>query len=706
VKVHVRWRSHVPFIYMGTGAALLIAYSLVPASGSAAVWKVALYCVVSGSAAGAVLAGILIHRPTRPLPWLFVLANQVVYAAGDVTYYVRHDLFHQTAYPSISDVLYLAHYPPLILAALIFIRRRSPGSDRTALIDAAVLAVTCVMLSYAFVIAPSFDAPGQDVLSRLTSAAYPTLDIVVLSMALWLLMGSGRRTRSFRLLGAALLLLVATDTTYALAQILGITSLNGLLDGTWAVYYLLIGAAFLDPSMTQLDQPSPAIDRPPVTSRFLGMGVAALAVPAVLVFEHGRDKSNVTMVVAASAAVLFALVFVRVMGMLRTQRRFAITDMLTGLPNRRYFETQLQVDGARAERSGQSLGFVLLDLDHFKSVNDTYGHPTGDQVLMGLAERLRNEIRAGDVLARYGGEEFALLLLGSGSDEALAAAQRLTQAVGSRPFTIDGSTEVVVTVSAGVVSYPHDVDSAEKLASAADRALYAAKRAGRDRIVAGRIDPPPAFLRQTLSNPVLDYLELLADAVDRYQAPVEHGSAMARWAVAIAYEMGLGDEAQRRCGQAARLHDIGKIAVPDAILEKEGGLTPDEWALVKTHPAKGELIVAMAPGLADVAEVILQHHERVDGAGYPRGLHEDEIWIEARVLSVCDTFAAMRASRPYHAALSEAEARDQLCALKGTQLSKDVVDVFVSLLDRGVVGHLGRLDPRSQHLMAGRLCAR
>jgi|GEM_PF-4402661 len=692
VATHCHWRARAPFVYIGGGSALLIAYYLVPAGGSAAVAKVVLYCLVSASAAAAVLAGILILRPARPLPWLLVLANQLIYASGDATYFVRHDLFHETSYPSISDVFYVAHYLPLILAVLIFIRRRTPGSDRAALIDAAVLAVTCVLLSWVFVIVPSFDAAGKHVLAGLTSAAYPTLDIVALSMALWLLLGSGRRTRSFRLLTVALMLLVATDTTYALAQLYGFPQLEGFLDGMWAVYYLLIGAAFLDPSMTQLDQPSPVVHRLPAASRFVCMGVAGTAVPAVLLIDRGSESTHVFIVVAIGVALLFALVIGRMMGMLRNQRQLAATDSLTGLPNRRFFESQFRVDCARATRSGQPLSFVLLDVDFFKSVNDGYGHPAGDQVLAELAARLRRVVRAGDVLARYGGEEFAVLLLGAGGDEALSTAQRLRRSVSARPFTVNSSTELAVTVSAGVVTFPGDVEVADGLAAAADRALYAAKRAGRDRIVAGRFDPPPAFLRRTPSDPVLDYLESLADVADSYQAPMEHGSAMARWAAALGYEMGLGEEAARRCSLAARLHDIGKIAVNRKTLLKEGELTPEEWDVVKSHTGIGELLVALAPGLADVAQIIGQHHERVDGSGYPRGITGAEIRIEAQVLSVCDAFAAMRTDRPYHAGISEDEACERLLDARGTQLNAKAVDVFVDLLRRGVVGHLGYLD--------------
>jgi diguanylate cyclase (GGDEF)-like protein len=364
-------------------------------------------------------------------------------------------------------------------------------------------------------------------------------------MALWLLVGTGRKTRSFWLLGAALVLLFATDTTYALQQIAGTFHPGGFLDGMWVGYYLLIGASALDPSMVQLGDASPPKSRVPTTTRFIGLGIAAVAVPGVLLIEQGRNTLYVFPVIAAGTALLFVLVILRLMGMVSEQRRLAVVDLLTGLRNRRYFEAHYEIDCARAQRSGQPLSMVLFDVDFFKSVNDGYGHAAGDQVLRKIADRLRRGMRQGDVLARYGGEEF-VVLLAAGVDEAQRTATRLSSAIKSEPFEVSADLQIPVTVSAGIVTYPDHVRTPADLAAAADRALYAAKSAGRDRLVVGSFDPPPNFLRHGSVDPVVSYLESLADRVDAYQAPVEHGSAIARWAVAMASELALDEFAQRR----------------------------------------------------------------------------------------------------------------------------------------------------------------
>jgi putative nucleotidyltransferase with HDIG domain len=245
------------------------------------------------------------------------------------------------------------------------------------------------------------------------------------------------------------------------------------------------------------------------------------------------------------------------------------------------------------------------------------------------------------------------------------------------------------------VTFPFHVESPEKLPTAADRALYAAKNAGRDRLVVGLADPPSAFLQTYSGDPVVNYLEALTDKVEIYQAPVEHGSAIARWAVTMATCLGLDEATQRRCNLAARLHDIGKVATPMHILTKPGALSPEEWVFIHDHPAQGALIVSAAKGLAEVAEIVGQHQERLDGSGYPSGLRGDEIRLEARILSVCDTYASMRADRPYRRGLSEADARTELLSVRGSQLSADLVDLFVDLLDKGTVGHLAHIDPKA-----------
>ncbi|HUB69753.1 MAG TPA: diguanylate cyclase [Acidimicrobiales bacterium] len=687
----------LPALFLAAGELVLLTYYLVPGApdGPDAKWKVSLFCLIGVSAAIAVPVGIARNRPTRPLGWYLVAVNEIVYAAADLTYYIRHDLLGLDQFPSVSELLYLLHYPFLIAAALIFIRRRSPGNDHSALVDAGILATTAAMLSWIFVIEPSATTPGENLLSRMTSAAFPVLDLAMLAGAMWLLVGPGRRSRSTWLLGSALMLLFATDTIYALQLLHGTYHTGSFLDGMWATYYLLIGATALDPSMADLGTPSPAGPSGLSARRYIGLGVAAIAVPAILLIEQGRNTRYVLIVVAAGTAVLFWLVIIRLSSSLRRERDMAITDALTGLKNRRFFEAHLEVESARSSRSGKPVSLVLLDIDHFKSVNDGFGHPVGDRVLIETAARLAREVRAGDVLARYGGEEFAVLLAGATSEEAATAASRMMAAVNGTAFCPEPGTQITVTTSAGIVTYPDHVSTTGELVSGADRALYAAKGAGRARLVVGRSDPLPKWLRSNRTEPVTDYLEALADRVDGYQAPVEHASAIARWAVAMAAELGLDEAAQLRCNLAGRLHDIGMLGVPERVLAKTGPLDPDDWAILQDHPVRGELMLSCAPGMGDVAEIVGQLHERADGTGYPRGLREHELRVESKILCVCDAFASMRAVRPHRRALTQDQAIGRLTEARGTQLAAGFVDLFLDLLSRQVVGSLGYISGAS-----------
>jgi HD-GYP domain-containing protein (c-di-GMP phosphodiesterase class II) len=172
------------------------------------------------------------------------------------------------------------------------------------------------------------------------------------------------------------------------------------------------------------------------------------------------------------------------------------------------------------------------------------------------------------------------------------------------------------------------------------------------------------------------------------QSPSEHSTAIARWAGAIAAQLGLDPATRQRCELGGRLHDVGKIVVPEAILTKPGPLTADELQIMRQHPARGGQLVTLAPELTEIAEIVRQHHERVDGTGYPDRLAGTEIRLEARIIALCDAYAAMRADRAYRAALSVEQALDQIRDGRGTQFDPELADIFLELLATGVIGEL------------------
>ena len=345
--------------------------------------------------------------------------------------------------------------------------------------------------------------------------------------------------------------------------------------------------------------------------------------------------------------------------------RVSRSDPLTGCLNRRGFEERFAAELSRAVRTDGVLAIVLLDLDHFKGVNDEHGHAFGDELLCWVVDTIGAVVRPSDAIGRLGGDEFAVLALGAGSAEATLLAERLGAALAAR-----------APVSCGVATYPQDGVDRDGLHQHADLALYAVKhRRGSA--------TPGAGARE------LSWAAALARAVDvRMAAAHGHSSAVADLAARIASAMGCGPERLSRLRLAAMLHDVGKIAVPEAILRKPGRLTEDEMAIVRTHADAGAEIATQIEGVEAIAAWIRHSHEHVDGSGYPIGLRGEDIPLESRILLVADAFDAMTSDRAYRAALPVADALAELRRCAGRQFDARCVD----LLARALGERAGALD--------------
>jgi diguanylate cyclase (GGDEF)-like protein/putative nucleotidyltransferase with HDIG domain len=332
----------------------------------------------------------------------------------------------------------------------------------------------------------------------------------------------------------------------------------------------------------------------------------------------------------------------------------ALEDSLTGLSNRRKLAEDLEQALARASASAP-LALMVFDLDGFKDYNDAFGHPAGDALLARLARRLRTAAGAAGEAYRLGGDEFCLLA--PAYDEHPERLARLGAAALSE--TGEGFT---IGCSYGIALLPHEAASSEDALRVADRRLYVSKQSGRTSA-------------RTQSCDVL-----LATMSERHEGLLEHNHSVATLAERLAGRLGLAAEQIETIRQAADLHDVGKVAIPDEILSKPGPLTDDEWVFMRQHSVIGERILSAAPALAQVAALVRASHERHDGAGYPDGLAGKEIPIGARIIAACDTFAAMTADRPYRTACSHAEAIRELERCAGTQFEPEVVAPLVELL--------------------------
>ena len=362
----------------------------------------------------------------------------------------------------------------------------------------------------------------------------------------------------------------------------------------------------------------------------------------------------------------------------------AVTDPLTGLPNRRGFEQAMHLELERAGRSRQPLSLIIGDVDWFKQVNDEHGHQEGDNVLKGLSGILERSKRRADVAARIGGEEFAVVAADTDEPGAYMLAERLRTEV-ERSFS---EQPAAVTISFGIASFPGHGESLDDLSRAADEALYAAKGLGRNRSVihsreTAGILAQAAGLRERESRVELATVLAIAEALDQRGGArsADHSETVARWAELLATELGLPGDGVARLRLAGLVHDIGTIGISEKTIRKPGPLSEREWPEVRSHPEVGARILANAR-LTDLGGWVLAHHERPDGRGYPHGLRHDEIPLEASILAVADAYEAMTAERPFRPPLPGDAVLMELERGAGEQFEERVVDALVGLLAR------------------------
>jgi diguanylate cyclase (GGDEF)-like protein len=344
--------------------------------------------------------------------------------------------------------------------------------------------------------------------------------------------------------------------------------------------------------------------------------------------------------------------------LLAQSRAEALTDALTGLQNRRSLMLDLE---AAAPAPGEQLVLALFDLDGFKAYNDSFGHPAGDMLLTRLGERLAQTMRGVGSAYRMGGDEFCVLAPATeqaGDGIAALAASALSET----------GTAFSVGCSYGVAEMPHDTTDAKEALLLADQRMYLRKEFS-------RVSPS----RQSAA--VLIKLQ-----TERSNDLGRHTHDVGELVVATAGRLGLTGQEIERLSLAAELHDVGKVAIPDAILDKPGALEPGEWEFIRRHTLIGESIVLAAPSLAHAAPLVRSSHERVDGQGYPDGLSRDEIPIGARIIAVCDAFDAIVSDRPYRRARSEREALAELRRCAGSQFDPTVVEAFAAVRSDARVG--------------------
>ncbi len=438
----------------------------------------------------AILIGIHRRRPARLGSWRLMAVALALLSLGDITYSVLALDGQEIPYPSLADVAYLAAHAAPICGSVGLIRGRVPGGDRTPVIDAAILAAGAGSLFWFTVVQPSLQGTVEP-LAVTVSLVYPALDIILLALGLRVLMTRAARPRFLEFIVVGISVYLVADVIYAMAVLDGTYAEGQAVDGGWIVGILLVGVAALHPSVSNAASTVEARETRLSRRRFALLAVAALVAPVIVIVHEAPRDDGVVLGLVLQWVVLFALVLVRLATTvdelaisLRERRRLqgdltyqAHHDPLTRLANRSLFEQRLAQAVATAP---ETTAVVFLDLDDFKTINDTLGHPRGDEVLRVLARRVQGALRGDDLAARVGGDEFAIVLEGcTGEASARAIAERILHAL-RPPVSLD-TRQVQIHASAGV-ALGHAGSTVMDLMRDADIAMYYAKSHGKDHV--------------------------------------------------------------------------------------------------------------------------------------------------------------------------------------------------------------------------------
>jgi diguanylate cyclase (GGDEF)-like protein len=603
--------------------------------------------LVAGSIA-CLLRGILVRREQRA--WLVIAAGLCSWTVGDVYWNFKLSGLDEIPYPSIADAFYVAGYPALYVGIALLARSRRERFDAALWLDGLLggLAVAAVGAAFLY---PAFEGSTEgNIATIVVNLAYPLGDILLLSFVVAAISMTGWRLDSgWLLLGGGLAVTAVGDGIYLQQE-----ATTGYVSGSWPDTLWVLGTtAIAGAAWTMRVRPESASvkalrGRLALPALFgLGGGVA------IQLYDHFHRVSNLSAWLSGATLVVvlvrMTLAFEDNLSLLRRSRDEALSDALTGLGNRRQLLRDL--DRVGEDATGLRRLVALFDLDGFKAYNDTFGHPAGDALLARLGHKLGAAAQPHGRAYRLGGDEFCVLAaLDRASPEAVLAETSSALWETGEGFSIGSSR--------GSVLLPDETHDPSEALRLADRRMYAQKNTR-----------PRSPRRQTI-NVLLKTLE------ERGSDLGSHLDGVTHLALALGRRLDLDTEDLDVIARGAELHDVGKMAVPDAILRKPGALTDEEWAVMREHTLIGERILASAPALAPVAKLVRSSHERWDGSGYPDKLEGEQIPLGARVISIADAYAAMVEDRPWRTTKTPHEALEELSRCAGTQFDPRLVEVF------------------------------
>jgi diguanylate cyclase (GGDEF)-like protein len=536
----------------------------------------------------------------------------------------------------------------LSLAALVFVAADRPGfMPLGAILDGMTAALVAQAVIAAVLLSPATELTRNGFDPAIV--LYPLGDVLLMGLVGAAVAHGGWRADGWALALAGIVALTVGDTAALTQSVSGGYEFGGIADFGWVAGTMLLAVTAWSPD----PRPAPGRWVRPAVPVLLGSLALALLILAAL------DAAPPVAAFACAAGAL-AVVVVRLAitlhdnaDMLALARTESTTDALTGLPNRRRLVADLEDELRRATPAAPA-ALGLFDLNGFKDYNDTFGHPAGDALLTDLGAGLATAVDGAGTAYRMGGDEFCVLI-GAGTPGADVLAARAADAVTSsmRGFT--------VSAACGVVLLPIDATSASDALRRADLRMYEHKAGGR------------AGARRQVTEALVRVVE------ERDGKLHAHGEGVQDMAARVARRLGLSDPEADAVGIGALLHDVGKLAIPDRILDKAGPLDEREWDFMRRHTIIGQRVLDGAPSLRDVAVLVRSSHERFDGAGYPDGLRGAQIPVGARIIAVCDAFDAMTHDRSYHRAWPAATAIAELQRCAGSQFDPEVVAAFAAV---------------------------
>ncbi len=664
---------------------------------------------------------------------MFSALSMLSFGIGQIIWMTYQFACHTEPLVGWDDALYLLAYPLLLLGFLASPSKPLPDSARARIgLDGLIVMASAVTFSWYFILGPTLRQGHMTILEKAVMTAYPIGDLVLVVCVLLIGARASSREQHYivRLLCIGMLIAVGADSYNDWRALHGIAVTGTWLDDSLILGYMLTGLA-VGWSRLSAERISKASDASAGVDAALVQPSAASSVwltltpyallPCVGLLAlyaglQGHTGRQYAVGVYIGAAGVLALVIVRQLLAIAETRdlnrqlastqgeltsnldalrcanerlqSMATTDLLTEMPNHRALVSAIDSELERSTRTGRACSVLFLDIDHFKFVNDTFGHASGDLALREFAAVIRRNLRGIDLLGRWGGEEFVALLPEADSREAYKIAERVRAAVASHSFNVAGG--LLLTCSIGAGTFPDDAFNRDALMHAADRAMYAAKRCGRNQVrtaadanTALTESESEALLARDARDEaallgMVEALTALVEVRDHYTG--DHTADVESLSRDVALELGMSHSEARMVGIAGRLHDIGKVAIPDAVLHKPARLTEEEWVVMRSHASIGGDVVARIPALRALAPIVRGHHESWNGAGYPDRLAGEAIPLASRIITVSDAYCAMVTDRPYRARCSSDDALAELWRCAGTQFDPSVVKSLVTVI--------------------------